>query len=148
MATHRNVTSGRSAHDSQRPDVSPALAAPHRLNLIDPRQLHSLLRLRIRHEPPPYTAVTKILDAQKSHSDIESQSIGRYPSGTGVEGVGQPIFAPNLVAVLVLHGVHCGNAYIWSEHQRASGRARHHAPVHFRMHWRAAPCLITVGTGR
>src|ERR1700683_148880 len=118
------------------------------LNFLDPRKLHRPLRLRIRHEPPPYAAVTKILDAQKSHSYVQPERIARHPSRAGVERIGQPILAPDLGAVLILHGMHCGDAYIRSEHQRSSRGARHYTPIHRRVHRRTTPRLISLRTRR
>ena len=42
------------------------------LNLINPWKAHSLLRVRIRHEPFPNGATAQILRAQQRHADIEA----------------------------------------------------------------------------
>lgn len=114
------------------------------LDLIDPCKLHSPLRLRIRHEPFPHAAAAQILSAQQRHADIETKSVGGDPPGEGIEGIGEAVLAPYLVAILVLHGVYSRNANVRRNHQRAPRSARNHAPINLRVHRWTAPCPIAL----
>src|SRR5207244_153651 len=110
-------------------DVKKLRRYKERLRPVELAQPQRSRQFGITHEPSPHVSAAKILRAEQSDSDIDSENIRIDPAGGGIERIAEAVAPPHAFSETFLHRLERWNADIRSEHQRSASRARHHGSV-------------------